>query len=498
MQFQGKHNRLFYLFLILFPICLGKSAKVRVDTLTGTFRDSYNRTRIFHGTNFVQKSPPYYPVITQREIDDLVGMGVNVVRLGCMMSGLFPSNSTPSMEYLRQIKNISETLWRNNNIYTIIDLHQDVLAPKLCGEGTPDWMLNVSSLNALPLPEPLSWNYKNFSQKNCHPVGWLSFLGWSEWYMTDAVGKAFENLYHGQNIMSQMFDKYWHVVSSYFNAVDGILAYELLNEPWIGDYIKHPDLLLKAGSAEKLNVGVYMKRAHAKVRENDKETPVLFSPAELNNRAFRQVGYNRGFLHGEPMAFHVYCLVGTDGDGPDNPFEIEICKLDDNFTLSQRNKDLLRLQTAGFVTEFGAVNGVSTGLHEVRRVADAMDAMSPPISWCFWDHNEPKSNSYRKELARSYESAVPGLLLYQRFNTTTSFFEFAFEQMEVHDKNVMEIFLSKQYHYPNGFKMSFEPQGCCNIGSMTKGSFVNVLVNGQNTSGYSDGKRTIKVMVLPK
>ena len=107
---------------------------------------------------------------------------------------------------------------------------------------------------------------------------------------------------------------------------------------------------------------------------------------------FGKLGYNR-FLHGgEPMAFHVYYLVGTDGDGPDNPFEIEICKLDDNFTLSQRNKDLLRLQTAGFVTEFGAVNGVSTGLHEVRRVADAMDAMSPPISWCFWDHNEPKSN----------------------------------------------------------------------------------------------------------
>ena len=24
--------------------------------------------------------------------------------------------------------------------------------------------------------------------------------------MTDAVGKAFENLYHGKNIMSQMFD----------------------------------------------------------------------------------------------------------------------------------------------------------------------------------------------------------------------------------------------------------------------------------------------------
>ena len=40
-------------------------------------------------------------------------------------------------------KKYHETLWRNNNIYTIIGA-QDVLAPKLCGEGTPDWMLNVS------------------------------------------------------------------------------------------------------------------------------------------------------------------------------------------------------------------------------------------------------------------------------------------------------------------------------------------------------------------
>ena len=117
--------------------------------------------------------------LAQREIDDLVGMGVNVVRLGCMMSGVFPSNSTPSMEYLRQIKNISETLWRNNNIYTIIDLHQDVLAPKLCGEGTPDWMLNVSSLNALPLPEPLSWNYKKFLTEKLSP-SWLVEFSWLE------------------------------------------------------------------------------------------------------------------------------------------------------------------------------------------------------------------------------------------------------------------------------------------------------------------------------
>ncbi len=291
-----------------------KYEKIKVDTFSSTFRDSLNRTRLFHGMNYVQKSPPYYPTIYKDDIENLINSGMNVVRLGCMMPGLFPTNSTPSEIYLKQINNISQLLFQHN-IYTIIDLHQDVLAPKLCGEGTPDWMLNVSSLDAMVMPEPLAWHDKNFSYKHCHPLGWFKFLGWSEWYLTDAVGKAFQNIYHGKGLMSKMFDQYWRVVSNYFNDADSVLAYELMNEPWIGDYIQYPGLLLKAGAAEKLNVGLYMQRTHGIVREHDEHTPVLFSPAELNNRAFRRVGYEKGFLPGEPMAFHVYCAVGTDGDG---------------------------------------------------------------------------------------------------------------------------------------------------------------------------------------
>ena len=483
--------------LILVTTTLIYAQKIKVDTFSSTFKDKYNRTRLFHGINYVTKSPPYYPTIYLSDITNLINMGMNVVRLGCMMPGLFPTNSTPSEMYLNQIKNISKILWEHN-IYTIIDLHQDVLAPKLCGEGTPDWMLNVSDLNAMPMPEPLSWHYKNFTHKHCHPTGWLKFLGWSEWYLTDAVGKSFQDLYHGNNMMSHMFDTYWSVVSKFFNKVDGILAYELMNEPWIGDYIKHPELLLKAGAAEKLNVGIYMKRTHEHVRKNDLETPILFSPAELNNRAFRRVGYEHGFLPGEPMAFHVYCLVGTDGPGPDTPFEIELCKLDDNFTLSQRNDDLLRLQTAGFVTEFGAVNGVPTGLKEVRRVANAMDAMTPPVSWCFWDHNEPKTEIYRKELSRSYVIASPGLLLSQSFNVTTSEFQCSFQKQKKNDEdekkdiniveeeeeNILELFLSKKYYYPNGFDMYTYPESSHGtIISIANDSYIKIHIDGNGNGG---------------
>ena len=131
--------------LILVTTTLIHAQKIKVDTFSSTFKDKYNRTRLFHGINYVTKSPPYYPTIYQSDITNLINMGMNVVRLGCMMPGLFPTNSTPSEMYLNQIKNISKILWEHN-IYTIIDLHQDVLAPKLCGEGTPDWMLNVSDL----------------------------------------------------------------------------------------------------------------------------------------------------------------------------------------------------------------------------------------------------------------------------------------------------------------------------------------------------------------
>ncbi len=38
------------------------SLSITVDPETRTFRDSYGRARIFHGTNVVVKGAPYLPV----------------------------------------------------------------------------------------------------------------------------------------------------------------------------------------------------------------------------------------------------------------------------------------------------------------------------------------------------------------------------------------------------------------------------------------------------
>ena len=282
---------------------------------------------------------------------------------GVMLDGLFPTNATADPTYLPAIEAIVDQLWQSG-IYSVLDLHQDVLSSKLCGEGVPTWMLNVSTLHSLPFPLPATT--LNLSNANSSTGGWsppplcsarglLKFIGWSEFYVTDASGKAWQSIFDGDSLLFTMIQTHWEMVATHFVGHPGVLAYEMMNEPWVGDHVLHPSLLLKSGVAEKKNVGPFMERIHSAIRRIDKTTMVMYAPAEVNNRLMRHVGYETGFLPGEPMAFHVYCLTGTDGDGPTTNIAKEICHYNDAFQLDIRREDLQRLNAPGFVTEFGAV-----------------------------------------------------------------------------------------------------------------------------------------------
>ena len=103
--------------------------------------------------------------------------------------------------------------------------------------------------------------------------------------------------------MGDMVAKYWSKVAARFSQVNGVLAYEIMNEPWWGDIYSDPTLM-ESGVAEKKAVGPFMERMHGIIRSQDAITPILFAPAEMNNRLMRPVGYDDGFLPGEPMAWH--------------------------------------------------------------------------------------------------------------------------------------------------------------------------------------------------
>jgi hypothetical protein len=225
-----------------------------------------------------------------------------------------------------------------------------VLSPRICGEGMADWMLNVSTLQSLPFPEPLTFNsskvfppdpasgsWQNWNPAvDCMALGPLAFLGWSEFYATDAAGKAFQQIYTAGTYLASIVDVYWQTVARAFRSHAGVLAYELLNEPWsdptslcavrlppprvgprhsrprvplrVGDAVQFPELLLRPGEAEVQAVGPYMQRIHDVIRKEDALTPTMFAPAEINDRLMRHVGYQvRRDGHSRCKALSVTC-----------------------------------------------------------------------------------------------------------------------------------------------------------------------------------------------
>lgn len=143
--------------------------------------------------------------------------GFNVVRLGFMWSGLYPTapdiiNQTYVTEMMKIVNLLEEY-----GMYVIIDLHQDMLSSQFAAyDGAPLWILEQ-----LPKPKhAYPWPFKN------------PYLGFTA-YVTEACGFAFQCLYSNKNNFEDYFQQYWVSTAQIFNQTSSILAYELINEPWV-------------------------------------------------------------------------------------------------------------------------------------------------------------------------------------------------------------------------------------------------------------------------
>jgi endoglycosylceramidase len=134
--------------------------QIRVDPNTGFFIDESGRTRLFHGVNAVEKIPPFHPVLegfdpvrSLSEIDakNLAAWGMNVVRLGVLWQAVVPhADGKIDYEYLANVSKLVNVLGENG-IYTLVDMHQDVMGARFCGEGFANWtvakIMNASGFN---------------------------------------------------------------------------------------------------------------------------------------------------------------------------------------------------------------------------------------------------------------------------------------------------------------------------------------------------------------
>lgn len=275
------------------------SSKVQVNPVTRTFLGEGGTELYFHGVNYVRKTAPYIAdvvdcdaalgpacppsqqwVLTDADALELAGKGMNVVRLGVMWPGMMPEGPNKiNTTYLDQVERVVDVLYKRG-IYTILDLHQDVLSPQLCGEGAPEWVQTTQqALGGLPFPLPLGLKPLGTLPSglpNCSAAP--TPIGWSSFYLTDTCGRAFEAIYTDsppQQLGSQLAFL-WSEVARRFQHKDAVVAYELLNEPWVGDSVEHPEFLLNPSRADLTQLVPFYRKLHAAIRQYDNNTVLLY------------------------------------------------------------------------------------------------------------------------------------------------------------------------------------------------------------------------------
>src|SRR6476646_11707013 len=103
--------------------------------------DEWGRVVNLHGVNFVKKFPPISPADAGFGADDatfLRDQGFNVVRLGVVFGSVMPQPGVIDQAYVDSIASTVRVL-AHEDIFTLVDFHQDGYGPLVHGNGFPEW-----------------------------------------------------------------------------------------------------------------------------------------------------------------------------------------------------------------------------------------------------------------------------------------------------------------------------------------------------------------------
>ncbi|KAJ7534126.1 hypothetical protein O6H91_13G080900 [Diphasiastrum complanatum] len=295
--------------------------------------------------------------------------GMNVVRLAVMWPGVEPTQGNINATYLQIMRSIVRKL-HSAGIYTLIEFHQDLFTSQFCGEGVPGWVLGdtvsdhpksklynsqqafhpsrslrgligrrkkawgdstfksyesaaTEALSALErdldcqqmlrnlshFPEPLSRRWvRDFDQgtsqelqEKCGSPNWFWF------YFSYSVSKAFQDLYENRWGWADLLAGYWKAVVETFKKEKGVLGYELMNEPWAGDFYTDP-LLLLPGIADRINLAPFYEKLQAAVRSVDSERIIFFESLTFDDVlcGFSSVPGGEVFKNRSVLSYHYY------------------------------------------------------------------------------------------------------------------------------------------------------------------------------------------------
>lgn len=453
------------------------TAKIRVDGDNHWFLDEFGRVRIFHGVNSVRKGSPWYYeyLLNDTRLDDLRAFGLNVVRLGTMWSGVEPQDGVFNATYVGILETIIQKL-ADRGIYALLDMHQDVMSSLYFSyDGIPLWLVETFPEPTNPYPWPLE-----------------SVDAWAEGYLTQACSEGFQMLYNDTNDALVRWGQFWAHVAQTLGPMPAVLGYDYMNEPWVGDYILDPGLLLP-GVAGQVNLVPVYDYLHSVIRQHDVETIQFYEPitygvvfeGNVSGNGFDAVPGGPGYADLSAYSYHTYCWsVDLLPPGASDEERLEAVAKCTDILLPKIFQTMLvdieRTGGAAMLTEYGLCKTSGDAINILCE--DYMNLADEYLqSWVDWDYsdggwydqNGNRNMAKIQAYARPYPTATAGIPLNITFNSTTLRFEFRFAP-DIDIEAPTEIYVPS-LRYTDGYDVTFDP---VDFGYIVEGDWIYVFYTG--------------------
>ncbi len=322
--------------------------------------DARGRVVVVHGTNMVEKRPPYTPAAAGFSAADaafLARLGFNAVRLGVIWKAVEPAPGVFDDTYLDHIARTVAMLARHG-LLSLLDFHQDLFNERFEGEGAPDWAVEDGGL-----PNPRLGFPANYTG---NPA------------LEHALDAFFSNAPGPGGIgLAERFAAAWAHVAARFRGLPTVLGYELVNEPFPGS--AWATCLGATGCAFDAVLTAFYRRVAAAIRAVDPQTLVWYEPNVLFNVGF---GSAVGAL-GDPragFAFHDYCPTEPQTHSPAG------CAAFDDRVFGHALAHVAETGEAILLTEFGST---SDAPYLTDMLARADRTMVPWLEWSYCRCNSP-------------------------------------------------------------------------------------------------------------
>ncbi|UJR12067.1 hypothetical protein I4U23_016245 [Adineta vaga] len=350
------------------------------------------------------KGFPWYPpeLLDVNFVANMSSWGLNFVRLGMMWSGIEPIERQYNYTYLNIMKQIIELL-EKNQIYVLLDMHQDGLSSRTgLYDGIPGWLYDKFPAPSHPYPWPL----KNVSS-------------WFLNYLTEACSHGFQCLYDNIAGATESMSNFWRLVATTFNSFSNILGYELINEPWAGNYLTNPFVLLPGIAGSKNLQPLYDKLAKA-IRSVDNQTLIFYEPVtwgvRLNGKylgsGFTHVPGGNDYRNRSVFSYHYYCSILQIEPVPGNEtipsFDRILCDdIEGPALFDSTLTDVKQLGGSSFLTEFGGCGDSPEPSCDEQFQWGMTNADKYFQSWAYWGIIYNDMNAI-KQITRPYARAIAG------------------------------------------------------------------------------------------